>query len=249
MGERPPTAINHHIRPAGDSALSLEFGDEITVATNEAVHTADEAIREAALPGIIETIPTYRALLVIFDPAATDARCLADSMLAFASGARVVSRRERRRWFIPVCFGGEFGADLEEVSARVGLPSGEVVRRHCETDYRVYMIGFSPGFAYLGGLPSGLSLPRRADPRLSTPAGSVMQGGDQAAISPLAMPSGWHLLGRTPVRTFDLRRTERPFLLAPADRVLFRAIDPDDYTRIAREAEANASSPDIEPLP
>jgi KipI family sensor histidine kinase inhibitor len=214
------------VRPAGDSAITVEFAEEISSEVNEAVQALDAAIRAEMPPGVIETIPTYRSLLVTFDPTATDPEALGERVLELAAARTASRRRDRRRWFIPACFGGEFGLDLRDVAARVGLAPAEVVRRHCETDYRVYMIGFSPGFAYLGGLPAELRLPRREDPRLSTPAGSVMQGGDQAAISPLAMPSGWHLLGRTPVPIFDLRRPRRPFLLAPGDRVRFEAVSP-----------------------
>ncbi|MBL8838541.1 MAG: allophanate hydrolase subunit 1, partial [Alphaproteobacteria bacterium] len=144
-------------------------------------------------------------------------------------------------------FGGAYGEDLDDVARRTNLSTAEVVALHTEADYRVYMLGFSPGFAYLGALPKALHLPRRETPRLKTPAGSVMQGGAQAAISPTAMPSGWHILGRTPVRIFDLAAA-RPFLLSPGDHVRFVAVPPARFTGLAALAERGALAPDSEAL-
>ena len=138
---------------------------------------------------------------------------------------------QRRRWFVPVRFGGEHGEDLTAVAERAGLTPEEVVGLHCAAEYRVYMLGFSPGFAYLGGLPEALHQPRRENPRSVTPAGSFMQGGAQAALSPVAMPSGWHLIGKTPLRLFDPGRSQ-PFLLSPGDRVRLVSVTVSDYDRM-----------------
>jgi KipI family sensor histidine kinase inhibitor len=225
--------------PAGEAALVVELGDTIDPAINACVHRLDAAIAAAHLAGVVETIPTYRSILVSFDPAATSADALGDAIRALAGAADTGPAAAGRRWLIPAAFGGEYGEDLEEVARRVALSPAEVVRLHETTDYRVYMIGFSPGFAYLGTLAEALRLPRRENPRLKTPAGTVMQGGAQAAISPTAMPSGWHLLGRTPVRLFDLAR-DPPFLLAPGDHVRLVAIPASDYQRLAADAERGA---------
>ncbi len=240
-------SVNRDVRilPAGDGALVVELGDGIEPALNERVHRLDLRIVEAALPGVVETVPTYRSILVTFDPLETDAAALTARVLDLAAGLSDAAASGGRRWIIPVCFGGPHGEDLEDVARRTGLTPDEVVALHCAADYRVYMLGFSPGFAYLGGLPEPLHLPRRENPRLKTPAGSLMQGGAQAAVSPLAMPSGWHLLGRTPLRMFDVRRP-RPFLLAPGDRVRVTAIGAPEYDRLAAEAARTDLLPQLD---
>jgi KipI family sensor histidine kinase inhibitor len=222
--------------PAGEAALVVELGDTIDPAVNERIHRLDAAIAAAAIPGIVETIPTYRSILVSFDPALSSVDALGTAIRALAGKAGAAQAAAGRRWFVPAAFGGAYGEDLDDVARRVELSPAEVVALHEATDYRVYMLGFSPGFAYLGTLPEKLRLPRRENPRLKTPAGTVMQGGTQAAISPTAMPSGWHLLGRTPVRLFDLAR-DPPFLLAPGDHVRFVAIPAADFPRLAADAE------------
>lgn len=220
--------------PAGEAALLVELGDAIDPDLNEAVHRLDAAINRAAPDGLIETVPTYRSILVSFDPTRTTADALAAEISALEAAAGEASAAKRRRWFVPVRFGGEYGEDLTAVAERAGLSPEAVIDLHCAADYRVYMLGFSPGFAYLGGLPEALHQPRRENPRSATPAGSFMQGGSQAALSPVAMPSGWHLIGRTPLRLFDPGRSQ-PFLLAPGDRVRLIAITSEDYDRIANQ--------------
>jgi KipI family sensor histidine kinase inhibitor len=222
--------------PAGEAGLVVELGDAIDPAINARVHRLDAAIAAANLPGIVETVPTYRSILISFDPAVASFDALGTAIRALAAPTHAAHVPAGRRWFMPAAFGGEHGEDLEDVARRVKLSPAEVVALHEATDYRVYMLGFSPGFAYLGTLPEALRLPRRENPRLKTPAGTVMQGGAQAAISPTAMPSGWHLLGRTPVKLFDLAR-DPPFLLAPGDHVRFVAIPAADFPRLAGEAE------------
>ncbi len=233
--------------PAGDAALVAELGDAIDPALNDAVQALDAALTRAAPAGLVETVPTYRSLLVHFDPCLTDADTLGAILRDLAAGLDQAGRAAGRRWFLPVSFGGDFGEDLGFVAGRTGRSEAEVVALHCAADYRVYMLGFSPGFAYLGGLPPALHLPRRDNPRLSTPAGSIMQGGAQACVSPMAMPSGWHILGRTPVLTFDLRR-DQPFLLAPGDRIRFIAVDPDRFAALAAQAAQGGLIPDSEAL-
>jgi KipI family sensor histidine kinase inhibitor len=227
MGQAPLRLL-----PAGEAALLVELGDAIDPDLNEAVHRLDAAINRAAPDGLIETVPTYRSILVSFDPTRTIADALGAEISALGAGGGEAVAAERRRWFVPVCFGGEYGEDLTAVAERAGLSPDAVVDLHCAADYRVYMLGFSPGFAYLGGLPEKLHQPRRENPRSVTPAGSFMQGGSQAALSPVAMPSGWHLIGRTPLRLFDPGRSQ-PFLLAPGDRVRMIAITGADYGRMA----------------
>lgn len=233
------------ILPAGDHALVVELGDGIAPDLNARVHRLDQLVTESGLPGVVETVPTYRSLLVVFDPLSVDADALADRLRGLAALPPAGRAERGRRWVLPVRFGGRHGEDLEEVARRAGLTPDEVVALHCAADYRVYMLGFSPGFAYLGGLPPALHLPRRENPRLKTPAGTLMQGGAQAAVSPLEMPSGWHLLGRTPLKTFDVARAQ-PFLLAPGDRIRVTAISEAEYDRLAEEAARTDLLPALE---
>ncbi|MFD1623460.1 5-oxoprolinase subunit PxpB [Azospirillum griseum] len=227
-----PPSLSPRLLVAGDGALIVELGEGIAPALNAAVHRLDRRIADAGLPGVVETVPTYRSVLVQYDPGQTNPDRLGPALLDLARDLARASREPQRRWIVPVCFGGAHGEDLDDVARRAGLSTDEVVALHCAADYRVYMLGFSPGFAYLGGLPEALHQPRRENPRMMTPAGSVMQGGEQAAISPIAMPSGWHLLGRTPIKTFELRRAQ-PFLLAPGDRIRFSSISVAEYDRLA----------------
>ena len=224
---------------AGDAALTVEFGDAISAELNERVLAFDDALRIAAIPGIIETVPTYRSLMVHYDPV----QLLAAELRARIERLELDTAHRHagtRLWHIPVAYGGPYGIDLDHIAARHGLTAGQVVELHSAAEYRVYMIGFAPGFTYLGGLDARLHTPRRTDPRTRTPAGSVSIGGMQAAISSVEVPSGWHLLGRTPVRTFDLQR-EPPFLLSVGDAVRFEPIPHSDWA--ALDARAAAGEP------
>lgn len=234
------TFVIPKILHAGDAALVVEFGATIDAALNDLVHRLDAATRQARIAGIVETVPTYRSLLVLFDPLRATAADVAKSCLALAQGLETATKTEGRRWLVPVAFGGAEGEDLPFVAEKTGLREAEIVRLHCATDYRVYMLGFAPGFPYMGTLPEKLRLPRRENPRLAVPAGSVIQGGQQSAIMPMIMPSGWHILGRTPVRLMDRRRAE-PFLLAPGDIVRFDRVDATELP--ALEARARAGEP------
>lgn len=208
--------------PAGDAALTIELGDAIGAELNERVLAFDAAIQAAAIPGIVETVPTYRSISVHYDPAmlgAAELRARLDDLEIDPEAGRTATRL----WRIPVAYGGAYGMDLEHIAGLRGLTPERVVELHGAAEYRVYMIGFAPGFSYLGGLDERLHTPRRTEPRLRTPAGSVSIGGMQAAVSSVEVPSGWHMLGRTPVRTFDLRR-DRPFLLSVGDAVRFEPI-------------------------
>lgn len=231
------TVAKPKILQAGDAALVVEFGTAIDAALNDIVHRLDAAIAEARIPGLVETVPTYRSILVLFDPLIATAADIAKACLALAETLDATEAKSGRRWIVPVAFGGALGEDLSYVAGKTGLSEKDVVALHCRTDYRVYMLGFAPGFPYMGTLPEALRLPRRENPRLAVPAGSVIQGGQQSAIMPMVMPSGWHILGRTPVRLMDQRRAE-PFLLAPGDIVRFEAIDAAELPSLELRAEA-----------
>jgi KipI family sensor histidine kinase inhibitor len=223
---------------AGDSGLVVEFGSEINESINEQVIGLDEALTGRALQGVRETVPTYRSLLVLFDPLLLPRETLRDEIAALLPESRS-TRRNRSLWSVPVLYGGASGIDLDAVAAMHGLTPDEVVRLHSDAEYRVYMIGFFPGFAYLGGLPERIHTGRRAEPRLKTPPRSISIGGVQAAVSPpIEVPSGWHLLGQTPVRSYDPKREERPFLFAAGDRIRFRPISKAEYDEMCATAEA-----------
>jgi KipI family sensor histidine kinase inhibitor len=223
------------ILPCGDTALAVEFGQEIDPRLNARVLALDARVGEA-VSGIIETVPTYRSLLVHYDPVATNFETLSAILLDLA---RELSEQpaEGRLWRIPVVYGGPFGIDLEEVAQRHGLTPQEVIERHAAPIYRVYMIGFVPGYAYLGGLDPALATPRRESPRARTPAGTISIGGIQAVVASIEAPSGWHLLGRTPVRTFMPDR-DPVFLIAAGDRVTFEPIEATQWERLDRAAAA-----------
>lgn len=225
------------ILPAGDAALTIELGDAVAVEINERVLALDAAIAAAGIPGIVETIPTYRSLFVQYDPTVIDFDRMRERIARMDLSHRAAVAG--RRWTFPVCYGGVHGTDLESLAHGHGLSVEEAVAIHLAGEYRVYMIGFAPGFAYLGGLDPRLHTPRRPSPRLRIPANSIGIGGVQAGITSIPIPSGWHLLGRTPARMFDLRR-EDPFLLRPGDAVRFERIDEAAFERLDRDAEAGA---------
>ena len=221
--------------PSGDSAITVEFSRHIDDAANRRVLALDRAVAQEPIPGVSETVPTYRSLLVHYDPTLTDFDVLGQQLLERAGHPPQLSEKTRR-WRVPVAYGAEHGIDLEDVATSLGIAPDEVVARHVAGDYRVAMIGFTPGWSYLSGLQKSLHLPRRQNPRLSTPAGTISIGGVLAGIQCLAGPSGWHLLGRTPVRTYQLHR-DPIFLLEPGDRVTFYVIDARAFAEQDRAAE------------
>jgi KipI family sensor histidine kinase inhibitor len=222
--------------PSGDAAITVEFGRDIDDAVNRRVLALDRALARETVAGVTETVPTYRSLLVHYDPVAIGFDALSEKLAAL-SKLPVTSTTNTRRWRIPVAYGGEHGIDLEEVAKTLNATPDDIVARHIAGDYRVAMIGFTPGWSYLGGLDASLQMPRRQDPRLLTPAGTISIGGVQTGVQCLAGPSGWHLLGRTPVRTYQLHR-DPIFLLEPGDRVTFAAVDRKTFAEQDRAAEA-----------
>ena len=216
------------------SGLLIEFGDRIDETVYERVDALHEAVLRAKPAGVIEVIPSYTTLLLRFDPVAIDGADLVDEIreLAESSESRTV---EHRTWNIPVSYGGELGFDLAEVAAHCGLSPEAVVARHAGATYTICMFGFLPGFAYLAGLPDELAMPRRTTPRGLAPGGIIAIGGAQTAIGSIAGPSGWNIIGQTPVRTFDRARNPTTFL-APGDRVRFVAIDAATYDALAERA-------------
>jgi KipI family sensor histidine kinase inhibitor len=230
------TASNVRFLDQGDCGLVVEFGEEIDPQINARVLALDAAVNAAKPVGFIETVPTYRSLLVQVDPLVFDRAAFIAWVESILPGLDVAVA-EPRRWRVPVVYGGTYGFDLDDVAATHGISSAEVIARHSSAIYRVYMLGFMPGLAYLGGLDPRLATPRRRDPRLMTPAGIVSIGGVQALIASLAMPSGWHLLGRTPVRAFHPRR-DPVFLFTPGDEIVFDPIGAERWDALDKAGEA-----------
>jgi 5-oxoprolinase (ATP-hydrolysing) subunit B len=221
---------------SGDSAITVEYSRDIDDAANQNVLALDRALARAPVDGVTEAVPTYRSLLVHYDPVRIDFETLGKRLLELAQSP-VEAASSVRRWRIPVCYGGEHGIDLEDVAKALNTTPEEIVERHVAGNYRVAMIGFTPGWSYLSGLEKSLHMPRRQNPRLLTPAGTISIGGVQTGVQCLAGPSGWHLLGRTPVRTYQLHR-DPTFLLEPGDYVTFSQIDARAFAEQERAAEA-----------
>lgn len=232
--------------PLADSGLSVELADERTPAASALVLGFDRAVRAAMaagdLPGVIETVPTFRALMVHLDPIVTSPGETAERLrpLIPRDGVALVAGR---RWRLPVCYEGDCAPDLAEVAERIGLTPAEVVQRHTARSYTIYMLGFLPGFGFMGDVEPILDLPRRAEPRTRVPAGSVAIAIGLTAIYPFESPGGWHLLGRSPVLLFDLRRPE-PALFAPGDTVRFDPVDRAGCDDLAARAAAGNLGPD-----
>jgi inhibitor of KinA len=220
---------------AGETALVVEFGSTVDEAINERVLALDVALRAARIVGVVELVPTYRSLMVHYDPLVL---ARVDVIAAIGNLPMLAPfETQRRLWRLPACYDPAFSEDIDHVAAATGLDPARIVDLHAQARYRVYMYGFAPGFAYLGGLPKELALPRRLSPRDHVPAGSLIIAGGQALVMTVAMPSGWHILGRTPERLFSLKR-EPAFLMAPGDFVTFDPIDRHRFDELEGRAAA-----------
>ena len=204
----------------GDHGLLLEFGDEISFEVNEKVRRMALAIQAEGIEGIIETVPAYRSLLILYNPLIFSTEELRKRLKRIEEDLQQTHFPDSKLKKIPVLYGGSFGPDLEEVAKYHHLSPQEVVRLHCSKPYFVYMIGFMPGFPYMGELPDGLVTPRLKTPRLSVPAGSVAIAQRQTGIYSMESPGGWQILGRTPVKLFD-PEGDPPTLLQMGDLVQF----------------------------
>jgi len=222
------------IEPLGDCALLIHFGESIDVQLNAQAIALATALRAAQLPGVLDIAPAYASVCVRYAPAQADAReRLAAAIRPLLETAAPAAAASAAPVEIPVCYGGEFGPDLDAVAQQAQLETSEVIARHAGAEYRVAMLGFAPGFPYLLGLPAALHTPRRGSPRTRVPAGAVAIGGAQTGIYPRELPGGWNIVGRTPLRLFDLDR-DPPALLAPGTRVRFRAIDVDEFAALSQ---------------
>ena len=224
---------SYTIRSCGGSAVTVEFEEKISPEVNSQVMSLNRAIKEKRPRGIVETIPSFRALTILFDPCAISEKSVR-KIVSSLSGKNASSKMKSRIFKIPVCYGGEYGCDLEDVAKYHGITEEEVIRRHSGRDYLIYMLGFLPGFAYLGGLDEGLVTPRLENPRTEVPAGAVGIGGEQTGIYPLTSPGGWRLIGRTPLRPFN-PESDPPILYRAGDYIRFTPIDASEYGKIERQ--------------
>ncbi len=224
--------------PAGDSGVLAVCGSEISEQVNAQVMALDAAVQAAQLLGVVETVPTYAALLVTLDPLQTDADTLIPALRRLWDALPPVSSTAAGRLVeVPVCYGGDYGPDLAFVAQHAGLTEQQVIDIHCGRDYRIFMLGFLPGFPYLGGMDERIVCPRLQTPRTKIPAGAVGIGGKQTGIYPLASPGGWQLIGRTPLRLFDPAGGGKlPY--AAGDRIRFVPISPEKFEIIQKEQGA-----------
>lgn len=224
---RPPRYL-----PAGDQGLVVEFGDSIDPAINRRVRDLFVALQAAAIPGVMDLLPTYRSLLVTYDPLSLPPDELRERIERLESHGDSTPVPAPRVLEVPTCYGGEFGPDLAFVASHNHLSEDEVVAIHSGTDYLVYMMGFSPGFPYLGGMSKRIATPRLTTPRTAIPAGSVGIAQTQTGIYPVESPGGWQLIGRTPVVLFDARR-DPPVLIEAGDSIRFVPITRAEYDRMS----------------
>jgi len=223
--------------PVGDCALTVEFGRDINEELSGKVRSLALALKKAAIPGVLEWIPTYRSILLCYDPSKITCRRLMALLRRLIQRAGQAVQQGRRVWYIPVCYGGAYGEDLDFVALNAGMTPEEVIKMHSGVEYRIYMLGFLPGFAYLGGLDKQIHTPRLKTPRTRIPPGSVGIGGEQTGIYPIASPGGWQLIGRTPVKPYDPNRA-LPILFEAGDFLKFMPIGEDMFREISAQVEA-----------
>lgn len=222
--------------PLGDSAWTVEFGTRINTELNGQVMALANRVALARTDNplfatVTDVVPTFRSLTVHFSPLTTDADALATELLALAHNTQHHSV-EGKHWRLPACFDPGFALDLPTWALAKQMPQSQLIERLLATRFRVYMIGFLPGFPYMGGLPPELAMPRLSSPRQRVPANSIAIAGEMCAVYPWESPGGWNLIGKTPVPLFDLRQVEQPAMLAAGDLVSWYAIDKAEYEHL-----------------
>ncbi|PPD42978.1 MAG: allophanate hydrolase [Methylocystis sp.] len=220
----------------GEAALVVEFGDAVDAGINARVLALDRALQRDAPPGVRETTPTYRSLLVHYEPlqiSRGDLVAWIESVIARSAGDEAIP--DGARWTLPCCYDPAIAEDIREAASLLNMTPGELAARHAGADYRAYMYGFAPGWCYLGGLPPALAIPRRLTPRGPTPENAVLIGGGLSLVATNSMPTGWYVVGRTPEWLFSLTR-EPPFLVSPGDVVRFAPVDATTFAALEARA-------------
>ncbi|MDZ4164648.1 MAG: 5-oxoprolinase subunit PxpB [Smithellaceae bacterium] len=223
-------------RLLGDRGLLVEYGDVIDPLINDRVRRLGLALEKTPPRGLTEYVGTYCSMIIIYDPGLTSVTMLKQAVRELEENLHAMEAPEPAVIRIPVCYGGEYGPDMGYVAEYNSLGTDEVIRLHSEPLYRIYMLGFTPGYPYLGGLPEQLHTPRLPTPRTLVPAGSVGIANAQTGIYSIASPGGWRLIGRTPVKLFSARR-ERPILLQTGDFLKFYPISPSEFRDMAQKEE------------
>jgi inhibitor of KinA len=225
--------FDYRVLAAGDTALVIEFGDRIDRRLSTAVLAFARSLEAERIEGVIETVPTFRSLMVHYDPLAIPAASLVariDAQMQNLEATEVIGHL----WHLPVCYDPRFAIDLDDVATRTALSRQQVVERHSGPIYHVYMLGFLPGQAYMGEVPEELTLDRRETPRTSIPAGSVAIAARMSCVFPLETPCGWHVIGRCPIPLWD--RVHAKALVAPADKVAFVPVSVREYESLVTRA-------------
>ena len=222
----------------GDCAVTVAFRQEIREDTNRKIRYLAEKLQNAGIHGLLETVPTYCSLTVYYEPLVLSRRKLEQQVLRFLSAYRPDTAGKKRVFEIPVCYEGEFAPDMEDVCQLTGLSREQVVSLHSGVDYLIYMLGFLPGFPYLGGMDPRLEAPRLDSPRTRIPPGAVGIGGKQTGIYPLASPGGWRLIGRTPAAIYDPDRA-KPIAYEAGDYIRFRPISEDEFYRLRESGQTD----------
>jgi len=226
------------ILPAGDMALVADFGNEIGPENNESVKRLSDSLRKSDLPGIITMVPTYRSLLIYYEPSMVTYEELSTKVRSLSEHESGRDADEKKKVLhIPVCYGNDYGEDLGDMEKLTGLSKKDIIDIHSGPEYRIYMLGFLPGFVYLGGLDERIHAARLASPRVKIPKGSVAIGGAQTGVYPVEAPGGWRLIGRTPVMFYD-PEAEKPILCHAGEFVKFEPVSEEEYKAIERDTEA-----------
>ena len=220
--------------PAGDRAFVVELGDGISPELNRKVHSLCHAIEKLDMAGVLDLVPTYRSILINYDPLTLPPDELEERVRELTHGLDETPVAASRVVELPTSYGGDHGPDLGYVAGHNGLTEDEVIALHSSTDYPVYMMGFTPGFTYLGGMAEKIATPRLQTPRTAIPAGSVGIAERQTGVYPIESPGGWQLIGRTPVRLFDPSK-QPPVIAEPGDYIRFVPVSADEYQRILEE--------------
>ena len=224
------------IQITGDTSVAIVFGDEISEDINTKIRAFDKALNDEQIVGVYETVPTYCALTIHYAPEVIRYRELHAKLEAMLAQSHKIQKMNTIVMEIPVLYGGEYGPDLHYVAKHNNMTPEEVIRRHSSAEYLIYMLGFTPGFSYMGGMDERIATPRLKTPRLLIPAGSVGIAGKQTGIYPIDSPGGWQLIGRTPVRLYDANR-DTPILLDAGLHVKFIPIDEAEFHRITSRIE------------
>ncbi len=222
----------------GDCAVTVEFSREINEKTNRKVRFLTDGIKKRNIRGVIDCVPTFRSVTIYYDPLYLSFSALRKKVCKIYEGFEEESQAGKRIFHIPVCYEEEYAPDMEDVCTITGLSPKEVIQIHSSVDYLIYMLGFLPGFPYLGGMDERITVPRLENPRTKIWEGSVGIGGNQTGIYPVVSPGGWRLIGRTPVTLYDIKRT-KPILYEAGDYIRFYSIGKDEFEQMSKKGHGS----------